>query len=146
MRAPGGISGPSVVRNRSDPAAAELCQPRIRGRVRRSVASRSGLPVNPERRVPRNRDLAAQPVQGKALNQIIRRGCLAVQQQVALVAGPYQEVEHRLSLGAQQAGPDRQGAGNIIGDEALQKRRDIFAAVYVGPAGLRRGRTGGLHS
>ena len=64
-------------------------------------------PVDRHRWIAFDRDRAAQAVDGEALDQVVRRGRLAVEQQVVAVA-PDNEIEQAFALRGQQAGPHRQ--------------------------------------
>ena len=71
-------------------------------------------------------DLAPQTIEREPAGQCVGLIHLAIEQQIVAIR-PDQEVEQSLALGGQQPGPDRQGAGHVIGDEALEEATHILA-------------------
>jgi hypothetical protein len=88
-----------------------------------------GLPVHAERRIHRDRELAPEPIEQEALDQLLGRRRLAIEQQRSVPAGPDEEVEQRLALRAQQSGIDRQGAGDVVCHEPLQELRRVLRRI-----------------
>ena len=102
---------------RAEPAAAELGKARI-GNALVPVAR----PVDRQRVVALDRDRPAQAVDRQALDQVVRRVGLAIEQQVVLIR-PDQEIEQAFALRRQQSGPDRQVAGDILVTSPWRKPR-----------------------
>ena len=76
---------------------------------------------------------------------------LAIEQQLTIFGGPYDEIEHCLALRTEQRGIGGEGADHIIGDEALQEGCNIFPRLCwrepdngaIGKAGLGHASKGG---
>ena len=80
-------------------------------------------------RIERDPDLAAQAIEGKAFDQRFGLIGLAIEQQIAAAIGPDHEIEQHLALRAEQGGPARQWAGDVVGDQSLQKAQRYDQAM-----------------
>jgi hypothetical protein len=69
-------------------------------------------------------DWPPQPVDRQALDEVIGRFGLAIEQQIIAI-GPDDEVEQALALRGQQASPDRQRAGDILRDQAVEEAAHV---------------------
>ena len=95
-------------------------------RIGRAAVAELRLPIDAERVVAGDADLAAQAVHRKALDQVAGGVGFAIDQQLAVAGGPDEEIEQRLALGRQQAGPGGQLAGDVLRDQALQEIGDVL--------------------
>ena len=99
-----------------------------RGGLRTEASSIAVVATGLDKVYPaRNRDLAAQAVEREAPDQLVGSFGLAVQQQRAIARRPDEEIEQRLALRRQESGIGGQGAGHIVGDEALEEAGHILA-------------------
>ncbi len=79
-----------------------------------------------DRRVEFNPDGSPKTIDGEPFDQILGGFGFAVEQQV-VAAIPDQEIEQALTLRRQKPRPDRQLAGHVIGDEALDELAHALA-------------------
>ena len=111
------------VRGSGDPSLAEARH----ARIGRAAVAELGLPIHPETVIDGDRDLAPQAIERQPFDQLPGEFGFAIEQQRTFASRPDDEVEQRLALRAQEPGIDRQFAGHVVGDEALQKLRRILA-------------------
>ena len=120
MLAPG-VTGTGFARWAGEPTPTKVRKARVR-----SALLLLDRPMHAQVSLTLDRDWAAEAVEGQALRQITGGFPLAVEKQVVAIR-PHDEVEQALALGRQQAGPDRQGARDIAGDQPLQETADVLA-------------------
>jgi hypothetical protein len=95
-----------------------------------------------QRGVDCDADRPAQAIESQPSDEGVRLGRFDVEEQVVAI-GPDEEIEQRLALWRQQRRPDRQGAGDVIGDEALKEPAHILSGQADDGA---IGERGGVHT
>ena len=124
VRKPGAVSWPLAIDCRCKPAIPQLGQPRVRN----GAFAFFNAPVDSDTFIAGNFDLAAQSIEREPFDEIVSDGSFAIYQYIVSV-GPYEEIEHRLALRAQQRSVGRQIRAYIIGDEPLQECAHILALI-----------------
>jgi hypothetical protein len=119
----------SAVEHR-DPTLAQVCDPRVRC----AAIPQLGLPEYADPIVARDYKLAAKAIEQQALDQLVGHLALAIEQQIAAPARPYEEVEQRLALRREEPGVDGQRAGHVIRDKPLEERGGVLPISLGGDA------------
>ncbi len=99
---------------------------RARAGADRHVPVAVARPMDRQRIVALDPDRPAQAIDRQALDQVVGRRGLAVEQQVVAVC-PDDEVEQALALRRQQARPHRQRARDVAGDQPLEEAAHVLA-------------------
>src|SRR6185437_10727452 len=106
---------------RREPALSERGEPRV-GNALVAVLR----PVHRERASPFDHELAPEPIDRQALDEIVRGFLFAIEKQVLTVV-PDDEIEQAFALGREQSRPHRQRPRDVAGDETLHEDPRVVA-------------------